>query len=57
LQQQRIAALADELAGGQVKNLAAFNGGIEAPIKILQWFEVAKAGGLLVPPKAFARAR
>jgi len=41
--------LADELAGAQVKNLASLNGGVEAPIKILQRFEVAKAGGLLAP--------
>ena len=34
-QQQHIAVLADEPAGGQVKNLAAFNGGVEAFIVIL----------------------
>ena len=44
-EQKDIAALADELAGGQVENLTVFDGGIEIPVKVLQRFEVAEAGG------------
>jgi len=41
--------LTDELAGGQLEDLAAFDGGVEAPVKVLQRFEVAETGGGFAP--------
>src|SRR5512135_131648 len=41
--------LADKLAGGQVEDLAAFDGRVEAPVKIFQWLQVAEGGGLFAP--------
>ena len=44
--EQKIGGLANELAGGQVVDLFAGDGGIEAPVKVLQRFEAVKVSGL-----------
>ena len=41
-----ILGLADEVAGGQIKNLFAVDGRIEAPIEVFQRFEAAEISGL-----------
>jgi len=43
--QEHIAALADERAGGQVVDLLPFDGGIEGPVEVLEGFLIAESGG------------
>ena len=43
--QQDIAALANELAGSQLINLLALDGGIKSPIEVFQGFVIAEARG------------
>ena len=45
-EEQHILAFADELAAGQFKNLLFVNGGVEAPVEVLQRFEGVEVGGL-----------
>ena len=45
-EEQHILGFADELAGGQVENLLFVDGGVEAPVEVLQRFEAAEVGGL-----------
>jgi hypothetical protein len=45
--EQDIAALPDELAGGQLIHLLALDGRIKGPVEVLQRFVVAEAGGFL----------
>ena len=44
--EQDVAPLADELAGGQFIDLLTTNAGVEAPVKVLQAFGVAETGQL-----------
>ena len=44
--EQHVLGFADELAGGQIKNLFFVNGGVEAPVEVLQRFEGVEVGGL-----------
>ena len=45
-EEQNIFGFADELAAGQIENLLFVNGGIEAPVEVLQRFEGVEVGGL-----------
>ena len=44
--QQDVLALAHELAGGQLVDRLALDGGVEAPVEVVQGLPLAKAGGL-----------
>ena len=43
--EQHVFGFADKLAAGQVKNLFFVNGGVEAPVEVLQRFEGVEVGG------------
>ena len=47
--EQKVGGLTNELAGRQVIDLFARDGGIEVPVKVLQGPEVAEVGGLGPP--------
>ena len=48
-EQEDSPVLADKLAGGQFKDLAAFDRGVEAPVEVLQRFEIAEGGSFFAP--------
>ena len=48
-QEQHVAVLPDELAGGQIEDLLALDGGVEAEVEVFERARVVEGGGFDPP--------